>query len=171
MAAALTPSPRAWMPPELPVNEDQLELAGCEAVEVGPIVAALVTYWTDKAETATGDAGDFYLKAKRSGERLLVSMGWRFLPVDANLDPAQLPHPSGQFDCGRFAAFPRELRRGDTLILPSFTGRPGYLWRPAVLGTTHRRRRKKRGYYVEVSGGVTLQFEEDDAIVIERSRR
>lgn len=171
MNEALLPSPRAWTPPPAAVNAGQMELAGCEPIEVGATVAALVAYWRDQAEEADGGSRDFYLKAQRAGERFLVSIGWRFLPVDASLDPGQLPHPSGPLDCGRFAAFPRELRRGDTLILPSFTGRPGYLWRPTVAGTTHRRRRRKRGYCVEVSGGVTLQFEEDDAIVIEREAR
>jgi hypothetical protein len=160
------------MPPQGSGDAAQLELAECEPVAVGPIMAGLVHYWTGRADQAEkGGSRDSYVEAKRAGERLLVSMGWRFLPVNARLDPAQLPHPSDSLDCGRFAAYPHELRIGDTLILPSFSGRPGYVWRTGVIGTTHRRRKKRGGYNVEVTSGVLLQFEEDDALVIDRGER
>lgn len=75
------PAPREWTPPPEPTgNPAQLALPDCEPVEVGRIVKELVTFWTERYER-TGNHGerDFYLRPKRAGEQLLVSVGWRFL--------------------------------------------------------------------------------------------
>lgn len=76
------PPRREWTPPTPSGHPGQMELPGCEPVEVGQIVAALVAYWAERYERAGFlDNRDFYLAPKRAGEQLLVSFGWRNLPA------------------------------------------------------------------------------------------
>lgn len=164
-----TAAAREWTPPEPPGRAAQLELAGCERIELGPILKELVVYYAERVEEG-GAHRDSHRKMKEAGERVLASIGWRRLPVRWTPDPEKFRHPDGPADVGRFAAFPRELRPGDRMILPSPLRKPGYVWRPIVARAIHRRRAKKGGYYVEITAPrLKLQFDEDELIVIDRS--
>lgn len=79
MAARVPPyQGRVWTPPVPKCHAEQMELPGCEPVQVGRVVAGLVEFWAERYEGQGSKGGrDFYLRPKRAGEQLLVSFGWR----------------------------------------------------------------------------------------------